>query len=39
MSFDLDIDILNALEKKITKNEERYPVKKAKGTHKKYTEL
>lgn len=39
MSHDLKINILNALEKKINKNEEKYPVKKAKGSHKKYTEL
>ena len=39
MSADLDIDILDALEKKIKKNEEKYPVEKAKGKHTKYTKL
>ena len=39
MSTDLDIDILDALEKKIKKNEEKYPVEKSKGNAKKYTEL
>jgi len=39
MSHDLEIDILNALEKKQKKNEEKYPVEKAKGNAKKYTEL
>jgi NTP pyrophosphatase (non-canonical NTP hydrolase) len=39
MSKDLKIDILDALEKKIKKNEEKYPVERAKGVHTKYTEL
>jgi NTP pyrophosphatase (non-canonical NTP hydrolase) len=39
MSHDLEIDILDALEKKVKKNEEKYPTEKAKGNHKKYTEL
>lgn len=39
MSHDLEIDIADALEKKIDKNEQRYPVEKAKGTAKKYSEL
>lgn len=39
MSADLNIDILNSLEKKIRKNEEKYPIEKAKGNAKKYTEL
>lgn len=39
MSHDLDIDILDALNKKMNKNEEKYAVEKAKGNHKKYTEL
>ena len=39
MSHDLDIDILGALEKKMEKNEDKYPVKKAKGTHTKYNKL
>lgn len=39
MSHDLDIDITEALVKKMDKNEEKYAVEKAKGNHKKYTEL
>jgi NTP pyrophosphatase (non-canonical NTP hydrolase) len=39
MSHDLDIDILDALEKKMKKNEEKYPVEKAKGKNVKYNKL
>jgi NTP pyrophosphatase (non-canonical NTP hydrolase) len=39
MSHDLDIDVLTALEKKIKKNEEKYPVEKSKGKHTKYNKL
>ena len=39
MSKDLDIDVLEALHKKMKKNEDKYPVEKAKGKHTKYTEL
>lgn len=39
MSHDLNIDVLDALEKKIKKNEDKYPVEKAKGNHIKYTNL
>ena len=39
MSHDLDIDILQALDKKITKNESKYPVEKSKGKHTKYNKL
>jgi len=39
MSHDLKIDVLKALEKKIKKNEEKYPIEKAKGKHTKYTKL
>lgn len=39
MSYDLEIDIREALEKKIAKNEEKYPVDKAKGRHTKYNKL
>lgn len=39
MSHDLGIDVGSALERKIKKNAEKYPVEKAKGSHKKYTEL
>jgi NTP pyrophosphatase (non-canonical NTP hydrolase) len=39
MSSDLKIDVLDALEKKIEKNEAKYPVEKAKGKHTKYNKL
>ncbi len=39
MGHDFNIDVLEALEKKISKNESKYPVEKAKGVHTKYTEL
>jgi len=39
MSHDFNIDILEALDKKMKKNEIKYPVEKAKGNHKKYNEL
>ncbi len=39
MSHDLDIDVLEALGKKQTKNEEKYPIEKAKGKHTKYNKL
>ena len=34
-----EIDLLNALEVKMKINEERYPIKKAKGKSDKYTDL
>lgn len=39
LSNDLEINILEALEMKMKKNEQKYPVKKAKGRHTKYTDL
>lgn len=39
MSHDLKIDVSEAIEKKMLKNEEKYPVEKAKGRHTKYTKL
>ncbi|EKD52651.1 MAG: MazG nucleotide pyrophosphohydrolase [uncultured bacterium] len=36
---DLGIDVLEALNRKMDENELRYSVEKAKGNHKKYTEL
>lgn len=35
----VDIDIMASFNKKMAKNAAKYPVHKAKGTHKKYTEL
>lgn len=34
-----DIDLVEALNRKMDENEAKYPVAKAKGSHKKYTEL
>lgn len=39
MSHELDINLLDALDKKLRKNEEKYPVEKAKGNHTKYNKL
>lgn len=39
MANDLNIDLESSLLKKIEKNEVKYPVSKAHGSHKKYTEL
>lgn len=39
LSHDLDIDIEEVSRKKLRKNAEKYPVEKAKGSHRKYTEL
>lgn len=39
MSHDLHIDIKTALKKKLIKAERKYPIEKAKGNHRKYTEL
>ncbi len=38
ISAKLDIDILQAASQKITRNEEKYPAEKVKGSSKKYTE-
>lgn len=39
MGHDLNIDVLTALDKKMKKNEKKYPIKKAKGKHTKYNKL
>ncbi len=39
MSHDLEIDLPKALEEKMSSNQKKYPVEKAKGKHTKYTEL
>jgi len=39
LSHDLGIDVFEALNKKMEKNEKKYPVEKAKGSHAKYNEL
>ena len=39
MSHDIGLDIAEALQRKLKKNELKYPVDKAKGTHLKYDRL
>lgn len=39
LSNKIDLNLTDAFEKKMQKNEAKYPVEKAKGSHKKYTEL
>lgn len=39
MANDFNIDIVKAFEQKMKKNAIKYPVKKAKGVHTKYTQL
>jgi dCTP diphosphatase len=39
MAHDLQIDLADALVKKLAENSAKYPVKKAKGSNKKYTQL
>lgn len=39
LAHDCNIDLLAALENKLAKNAAKYPVEKAKGSAKKYTEL
>jgi dCTP diphosphatase len=39
LADNLDIDLIKAMEAKIAKNDAKYPVVKAKGSNKKYTEL
>ncbi len=39
LSNKLDINLVEAFQKKMSKNEAKYPIEKAKGSHKKYTEL
>ena len=38
MSDHFKIDIVEALDRKMTQNEAKYPADKAKGSHAKYTE-
>ena len=39
LADNLDVDLVKAVEQKLAKNAAKYPVAKAKGSHKKYTEL
>ena len=38
LANNLDVNLVDAFNKKMKKNEAKYPVAKAKGNHKKYTE-
>lgn len=39
MAHDADIDIIDAFEKKMVKNAQKYPIDASKGDHSKYTDL
>lgn len=39
MSYDLGVNITTALKKKLKENGKKYPIKKSKGRHTKYTNL
>lgn len=39
MSHDLSIDLLKEFDRKMQQNDKKYEVKRARGSHKKYTEL
>jgi len=39
LANELDVDIDAVVRQKLQTNEKKYPVEKARGTHKKYTEL
>lgn len=39
LAHELEIDLIDVTARKLEKTREKYPVDKAKGTHKKYTEL
>ena len=39
MAHDIDVDLDKIFDQKMAKNEKKYSVEKAKGNHKKYTEL
>ena len=39
LADNLGVDLIDAMETKLKKNEQKYPVEKAKGRHTKYTNL
>jgi len=39
MAHDSGVDLQSAFERKMARNEEKYPLEKAKGSNKKYTDL
>ena len=39
LADNLGVDLLDAMDKKLKKNEVKYPIAKAKGSHKKYNQL
>ena len=39
LADNLGVDLIDAMESKLEKNEQKYPIEKAKGKHTKYTNL
>jgi dCTP diphosphatase len=39
IAHDLEIDVVSASQDKMTKNDKKYPIEKAKDNHRKYNEL
>ncbi len=39
LCHELDVDIVQAVERKIVENDAKYPVDKARGNHRKYNQL
>ena len=39
LADNLGVDLIDAMESKLKKNEQKYPIEKAKGKHTKYTNL
>lgn len=39
IAHDMEIDLSKSFARKMAQNERKYPISKAKGTHKKYNEL
>ncbi|MBU2043678.1 MAG: nucleotide pyrophosphohydrolase [Candidatus Omnitrophica bacterium] len=39
MADNLGVDLIDAMDKKLAKNEKKYPVEKARGKHTKYNKL
>ena len=39
LADNLGVDLIQAMDKKLKKNEEKYPIEKAKSKHTKYTKL
>jgi dCTP diphosphatase len=39
LADNLGVDLIDAMEKKLEKNKQKYPIEKARGRHTKYTKL